>query len=131
MPDRRRPVPSGVLVATGGFTGAIARFLVDEAMGASLQSTLLVNVVGSFALALLLARLLNPSGSELPTGRRRLQRFGATGFLSSFTTYSTFVVGTLKQEPAVAVGYVLATYAAGFAAAGLGLAAGRWRGERR
>lgn len=128
---KRRPPPPGLLVAAGGFAGAIARYFVDVAVGASLQSTLIVNVVGSFALALLLARLLEAGGSERSGSRRRLRRFGATGFLSSFTTYSTFVVGAIQQDPAVAVGYVLATYAAGFGAAGIGMAAGGWWGERQ
>lgn len=128
---RRHSIPPGLLVAAGGFAGAVARYSVDVALGASLQSTLLVNVVGSFALALVLASLLNPTGANPSVRQRRLRRFGATGFLSSFTTYSTFVLGAIQQTPAIAIGYVIVTYAAGFAAAGLGIAVVAWRGETR
>lgn len=113
----RSRVASG-LVAVGGFGGAIARYGVDVAVGASLQSTLLVNLIGSFALAVLLAGWIDS------TGRNRVRRFAATGFLSSFTTYSTFVLGAIQREPTVGIGYVLATYAAGFSAAAVGIALG-------
>ena len=106
------PVP---LVASGGFAGAIARYGVDVLVGSSLASTLLVNAIGSLALALVLAGWLDHGGSD------RVRRFAATGFLSSFTTYSAFVVGTVQSDPSVAVGYVVVTYAVGFAGAGLGL----------
>ncbi|AGN02913.1 camphor resistance protein crcb [Salinarchaeum sp. Harcht-Bsk1] len=115
----------GPLVASGGFAGAIVRYGVDVLVGASLESTLLVNAIGSVALALVLAGWLDHGGSD------RLRRFAATGFLSSFTTYSAFVVGTIQSDPPVAIGYVVATYAVGFTCAGLGLAiaergGGRW-----
>lgn len=105
----------GSFVAAGGFTGAIGRYGVDVVVGSTLEATLLVNVVGSFTLAVVLAGVLE--------GRRshRLRRFLATGFLSSFTTYSTFVVTTIRHDPPVAIGYVLATYVAGFVAAAIGL----------
>jgi len=112
---------TAILVAAGGFVGAICRFGVDVAVGATLESTLLVNVVGSFALAVVLAGWLGSSGRE------RIRRFAATGFLSSFTTYSTFVLGAVQQDPVPGVGYVLLTYAAGFLAAAVGIAVvGRW-----
>ncbi|GAB3682021.1 CrcB family protein [Salinarchaeum chitinilyticum] len=138
MAGTRRVAPPGLLVALGGFAGAVSRYGVDVAVGGSLLSTLLVNVLGSFTLALVLTSLLDATRTD-STGRRqrssvrvqRLRRFGATGFLSSFTTYSTFVVGAIQQSPAVAVGYVTVTYAVGFAAAGLGIAVVRRWGEPR
>lgn len=138
MAGTRRVTPPGLLVALGGFAGAVSRHGVDVAVGASLQSTLLVNVVGSFTLALVLTSLLGASRTnsadrwQRPSVRqRRLRWFGVTGFLSSFTTYSTFVVGAIQQTPVVAIGYVIVTYAAGFAAAGLGITFVAWRSERR
>lgn len=132
MTETHYRLPPGLLVALGGFSGAVARYGVDVAVGASLQSTLAVNVVGSFALGLVLTALLDANPGDSSIGRSRLRRFGATGFLSSFTTYSTFVVGTIQQTPAMALGYVIVSYAAGFAAAGVGIGiAANWNGERR
>jgi CrcB protein len=111
----------GLLVAAGGFAGAIARYGVDVGVGASLSATFLVNAVGSLLLAIVLAGWLDGDGSD------RARRFAATGFLSSFTTYSTFVVETVQSDAALAIGYVLVTYAVGFAAAGIGLAIGERR----
>jgi CrcB protein len=47
------------------------------------------------------------------SGRARL--LVGSGFLSSFTTYSTFVVETVQSAPLVALGYVTASYGLGFA----------------
>lgn len=125
MTDALQPVHAGALVAGGGFAGAVVRYGVDGAVGATLQATLLVNVVGSFALALVLAGWIGSSG------RARVRRFAATGFLSSFTTYSTFVLGAIRQEPVAGIAYVLMTYAAGFSAAAAGIAIGAYRGGPR
>jgi CrcB protein len=45
-----------------------------------------------------------------------------TGFLSSFTTYSTFAVETSGLAPALAAANVIANYALGLA----GVVCGRW-----
>jgi CrcB protein len=117
-----RPLPGhGFLVAAGGFCGAIARYGVDVGVGVSLSATFVVNAVGSLVLAVVLSGWLDGDGSD------RARRFAATGFLSSFTTFSTFVIETVQADLAVAVGYVLLTYAVGFAAAGVGLAIGERR----
>jgi len=107
-----------LLVACGGFLGAVARYGVDVAVGEPTGAgTLVVNAVGSFALGVLVSRATTT----------RTQLFVGTGALSSFTTYSTFVVGAATSEPTLAVGYVVATYALGFAGVGVGrLAAGRF-----
>lgn len=115
MTQRLRPGVAASLVACGGFSGAIARYGVDLAVSSTLGATLLVNVLGSFLLALVATGWLSTNGFH------RARRFAATGFLSSFTTYSTFVVGAVQSDLAVGVGYVLLTYAAGFGAAAAGL----------
>jgi CrcB protein len=126
--------PSGfLLVAAGGFLGAVARHAVDVGVAGILAAassgvgpaalagpatgagTLVANVAGSFALGVLLARA--------PSDRVRL--FAGTGALSSFTTYSTFVADAVALGTPAGAWYVAASYATGFAAAGLGLAAGR------
>jgi CrcB protein len=115
------------LVATGGFAGANARWGVDVALSGlptGLAGTLVANVVG----CVLLGFLVSLDRDRVP---RRVRLAVGTGFLSSFTTYSTFVVGTATSVPTVAVAYVLATYAFGFAGVGVGrLAAGRVEGRR-
>ena len=125
--------PSGfLLIAAGGFLGAVARHAVDVGVGGLLAAaaagsgpavlaglatgagTLAANVAGSFALGLLLARA--------PSDGVRL--FAGTGALSSFTTYSTFVADAVVLGTPAGAWYVAASYATGFAAAGLGLAVG-------
>ena len=107
------------LVAGGGFAGANARWLLAVSLPA-LGGTLAANVLGAFALGAVVATVA--AGRLTPATRAAL----ATGFLSSFTTYSTFAVeSALAGSPALAIGNVLANYALGFGAAAAGLAAGR------
>ncbi|WP_257298866.1 CrcB family protein [Haloarchaeobius sp. FL176] len=110
------------LVATGGFAGANARWGVDVALAGlptGLAGTFVANVVG----CVLLGFLVSLDRDRVP---RRVRLAVGTGFLSSFTTYSTFVVGAATSVPTVAVASVLATYAFGFAGVAVGgLAASR------
>ncbi|QUO47616.1 MULTISPECIES: fluoride efflux transporter FluC [Halorubrum] len=121
-----------LLVALGGFLGAVARHAVDVGVGRALAAgaaetglgglggaptgagTLVANVAGSFALGLLLTRA--------SSDQTRL--FVGTGALSSFTTYSTFVADAVALGSLAGAWYVAASYATGFAAAALGLALG-------
>ncbi|WP_137283930.1 fluoride efflux transporter FluC [Halorussus salinisoli] len=101
-----------LLVAVGGFAGAVLRHVVAVALpGGFPWGTLAVNVGGSFALGVLLyeAKLAGRLGAET-----RLVL--GTGFLSSFTTYSTFALQTSALSPTLAVVNVGANYALGFAA---------------
>ncbi|WP_135852202.1 fluoride efflux transporter CrcB [Halorussus salinus] len=116
--ERLKPL---VLVAVGGFTGAIARYAVAAALpGGFPWGTLAVNVAGSFALGVLLfeATLTGRLSSET-----RLVL--GTGFLSSFTTYSTFAVQTAALSPRWAVANVAANYTLGFLAVVAGRSAVR------
>ena len=107
--------PAGfLLVAVGGFIGAISRYAVDIAVGDA-TGTFVVNVLGSFALGLLVTRAAS----------RRTQLFVGTGALSSFTTYSAFADDAVALGTVAGGGYVAASYAAGFAAALVGLTIGR------
>ncbi|UPV76173.1 CrcB family protein [Halorussus limi] len=102
-----------LLVAVGGFAGATLRHAVAGALpGGFLWGTLAVNVAGSFALGVLLfeAKVAGRLGAET-----RLVL--GTGFLSSFTTYSTFALQTAALSPGWAVVNVGANYALGFLAA--------------
>jgi CrcB protein len=114
--DRLIPV---LLVAVGGFAGAVLRHAVAAALpGGFPWGTLAVNVAGSFALGGLLfeAELAGRLSAET-----RLVL--GTGLLSSFTTYSTFAVQTASLSPTLAVANVSANYALGFAAVLAGRAA--------
>ncbi|MGZ0747450.1 fluoride efflux transporter FluC [Haloparvum sp. AD34] len=102
------------LVAVGGVVGAVARYAVAVVLGATV-GTLAVNVVGAFALGLLVTRATDV----------RTQLLVGTGALSSFTTYSTFAAETVVLGTLAGTGYVAATYAGGLAAAAAGIAVGR------
>jgi len=107
--ERLRPF---ALVAIGGFAGAVLRYAVSIALpGHFPWGTLAVNVAGSLALGVLLyeARLVGRIGP-------RTRLVAGTGFISSFTTYSTFAVETAALSPALAVVNVGANYALGFGA---------------
>jgi CrcB protein len=105
-----------ILVGIGGFAGSNLRYFVDL-LAPGLVGTLLVNVLGSFALGFFLYETLN---SEILATQTRT--VAGTGFLSSFTTYSTFALEAIQNDSGlVLVGYVIVSYALGF----LGVLAGR------
>lgn len=110
-----------VLVAVGGFLGASLRHAVSLTLSTAVVGTLAVNVAGSFALGVLLyeAHLANVLSAET-------RLVVGTGFLSSFTTYSTFAVQTLSLSPQLAVANVAGNYALGFLAVVLGQVVARW-----
>lgn len=117
-PDQLKSV---LLVAVGGFAGAVLRHVVAVALpGGFPWGTLAVNVTGSFALGILLfeAKLAGRLSAET-------RLILGTGFLSSFTTYSTFAVQTAALSPMLAVANVGANYALGFTAVLAGRAAVR------
>jgi len=110
MADRLAPV----VIALGGFLGAVSRYLVGTIV-TDPEGTLFVNVAGSFALAATVGVVRS----------RRLRLLLTTGLLSSFTTYSTFAVESASLGLAAGAANVGATYALGVAAAAFGLVLGR------
>jgi CrcB protein len=77
-------------VAAGGVTGAVARYLVYIAVGLLLgtsfpYATLLVNVVGSFAMGVLVELMALVWSASI-----EMRLFLTTGILGAFTTFSTF-----------------------------------------
>jgi len=100
-------VETVVLIGIGGFAGSNLRYFVGSLVP-GLPGTLLVNTVGSFALGFLLYEALQ---LEIIADETRIA--ATTGFLSSFTTYSTFAVET-ALTPGWAVVNVVASYALGF-----------------
>ncbi|MBJ2128332.1 fluoride efflux transporter CrcB [Alteromonas sp. IB21] len=82
-------------IAAGGATGACLRYFVttsvDSLFGKHMPfGTLTVNVVGSFALALLYGFIERHDLSESP-----YRALIGVGLLGAFTTFSTFSVETL------------------------------------
>lgn len=114
-----------LLVFLGGSVGTAARLAVGlwipDAGGVPL-ATFAVNIVGSFLIGVLAARL------PLTTDVRVLL---GTGVLGGFTTYSAFTTGTLELwagSPLLVGAYAAGSLVLGLAAAAVGLRAGRARG---
>ena len=110
-------------VAAGGFAGALCRHAVAVAVPATFPwGTLAANAAGAFLLGLVVYGAA--ARGPLPVAARR---FVATGFLSSFTTYSTFAGETLALGGRSAAAYVAATYGLGLLAVLLARGVVRWR----
>ena len=103
-----------VLIAIGGFVGANARHLLAISTP-GLWGTLLANALGSFCLGFVLYEAMY---TGLLAEETRL--VVATGFLSSFTTYSTFALETVQATPGLALLNVLGNYLFGFTGVVLG-----------
>lgn len=120
-----------LLVLTGGAIGTAARLtlmLLIPDHGGFPFAILLANIVGAFLIGVVAARL---------PASRDLRVFLATGILGGFTTYSSFMTGTLvlwADAPVVAFAYAAGSLVLGLAAAAAGMRLGRPReragGER-
>jgi fluoride exporter len=106
------------LIALGGALGSVLRYLMVAAIGAPL-GTVLVNVIGSFAIGVLF--ILIP--------RADWQLFLMTGLLGGFTTFSAFSLDALKLfeqgQTLQAAAYVLGSVALSLLAVALGVALAR------
>ena len=103
-----------LIVAVGGGLGAGLRYLSGLAVGRLAGhgfpfNTIFVNVVGSFAMGLLIVWLAKRTGGA----SQELRLFFATGLLGGFTTFSAFSldVATLMErgDLAQATGYILSS----------------------
>ncbi|MDA0525018.1 fluoride efflux transporter CrcB [Methanococcoides alaskense] len=85
-------------IASGGFLGAISRYLITSTT-VSPTGTLFVNVLGSLFLGMLMY-----DNEYIGYVDQRTRLIIGTGFLGSFTTFSTFAVQTysLGGNPAIA-----------------------------
>lgn len=100
-----------LIVGIGGFAGSNLRYFVELTVPSTLAATLTVNVLGCLALGFFLYEDIY-GGTISEAGRSIL----ATGFIASFTTYSTFIIDAMRTAPVLAVGYVAGSYALGFTA---------------
>jgi CrcB protein len=118
-----------LLVAVFGAAGAVSRYALDgwvsdATRGQFPWGTFLVNVLGAFALGIVVAitteRLVVGANWRIALG---------IGFLGSFTTFSTYAYETIRLAEDGAVSLALANaigmVAVGLLAASLGLAVGR------
>ncbi len=99
------------LVAAGGATGAVARYLVVT-MSATLWGspfpvgTIVVNIAGSCILGLLMGGVFSTLGSS-----SELRTLLVIGFLGSFTTFSAFsgdTVSLIERNAYLAAGTYIA-----------------------
>lgn len=106
-----------ILVALGGATGSVLRYLAAVWFGAGPLTTFVVNITGSFLIGLLVA--------VTPASDIRLRLLLATGFLGGYTTFSAWQLEamTAKDWPTTAA-ILFGSLAAGFAAVLTGHAIG-------
>ena len=115
-----------LVVGTGGFLGAVARYLVGTGInsrygGLFPWATFVINVSGSFILGLMATLLLN---QVLVNPNWRL--FVTIGFVGAYTTFSTFEyesagLGSSWQ----ALGNLLGSVVAGYIAVWIGIRLGQ------
>ncbi|AEX85355.1 chromosome condensation protein CrcB [Marinitoga sp. 1135] len=85
-----------IYIGIGGFLGAISRYLVSKYVNTAFPfsnmpyGTLMVNLIGAFVLSFLMS--LSIYRLELP---KNFMLFFTTGFIGSFTTFSTFMYETI------------------------------------
>ena len=112
-----------LLVALGGVLGSLARFAMEQSaplIHSTIWATLVVNVVGCFAIGLVAARLT-------PATPPWVHVFFVTGLLGGFTTFSAFaaevVITANGSEFGTALLYMGATLIIGLLAVPLGVRA--------
>ena len=118
-----------VLIAAGGAAGAVARYLVDNAVldrfpGAFPLGILVVNLTGAFLLgtlaALIIERGLLPSDLRSPL---------LVGFLGAYTTFSTLMLDSWRLVedglPVLGAANLVGSMVLGIVALGAGLWLGR------
>ncbi|MCJ7842043.1 fluoride efflux transporter CrcB [Lederbergia sp. NSJ-179] len=108
-----------LLVAIGGFFGAIARFWVSSLIKTQYPiATLVVNLTGSFLLGLIIGANLENS----------LQLLFGTGFMGAFTTFSTFKLENIQlfkeKKWDILVLYLALSYTLGIFLAFIGIKIG-------
>jgi len=113
-------------VGIGGLLGAVCRFLLEKSLSHPLgynsfpYATLLINLLGCFALGFLLS-----CGLELTKLHPNVKLALTTGFIGSFTTFSTLEVELLQsiQQSNLQAGfiYLLASLGLGFLLCCLGV----------
>jgi CrcB protein len=116
-------IMNSILVAVGGFFGAIARFGISNWFKKNIPSrfpiaTLLINLAGAFLLGIIVSKGLNSSWQLLL----------GTGFMGAFTTFSTFKLENIQlhadKKWGILVSYLMISYTFGILLAFLGMKVG-------
>lgn len=111
-----------LLVAAGGGIGAVLRYAISILLQNNQfpTATLIINIIGSFAIGIIMAMSLKSSPQLTETGKL----FLATGICGGFTTFSAFSYENIQLLQAgkynLAFIYIFASVAAGLLAAWLG-----------
>lgn len=122
---------SAGVVAVGGAAGSLARHGTEELLGTTAGGlpvgTLTVNLLGAFALGVLLEWLASRGRDD---GRDRTMRLlVGTGFLGGFTTYSALALqtdGLLRDgNEGLALAYALTAVVGGLIASLVGILTAR------
>ncbi|MFV0462123.1 MAG: fluoride efflux transporter CrcB [Nostocoides sp.] len=117
-------------LSLGGVLGALGRYAVALALptpsGHWPMATFVVNIIGSFAMGVLVAYLVDRPGAH-----PLLRPFVGVGVLGGWTTYSSFALEAValaeQGNGGVAVAYVAGSFLIGIAAVAAGSAIGaRW-----
>jgi CrcB protein len=109
------------VIALGGVLGSLARYAIAVGFGTDrlpiLAATLIVNVVGAFAIGFMFSFLRSRNPFPL------LQPFLITGVLGGFTTFSAFAAEVVVTSDGVfaMLGYIAITLIAGLLAVPLGI----------
>lgn len=84
-----------IVVGAGGFIGAVIRYLIGliplKQAAAFPIKTLMINIIGCFAIGLIAAYALKHSD-----GKETLQLFLKVGICGGFTTFSSFALETMN-----------------------------------
>jgi fluoride exporter len=113
-----------IFVMAGGALGAAARYLTGLTFAARWpMGTLTVNLIGGFAMGLLMAVVIKGGTSE------NMRLFAGVGVLGGFTTFSAFSLECWqlieRGQAAQALLYALASVVGAVVALALGLILGR------
>jgi CrcB protein len=102
-------------IITGGFTGAVLRFLIDEQIP-SIAGTLLVNFTGCVFMGIFMYESV-----YIGAFSRNTRLFFGVGVIGAFTTFSALVVQSFQAGPVPGIASLLGSLLLGL----VGILAGR------
>ncbi len=99
---------SYVLIATGGFLGAVLRWFIDQQIP-SLPGTLVVNFLGCILMGVFMYESI-----YIGAFSRETRIFFGVGVIGAFTTFSTLAVQSFEVAPGIAILNLTANLVLGF-----------------
>lgn len=121
----KRSVLNYIFLVLFGMLGAVARYAIDLLIhtGSFPLATLIINLAGCFLLAFVVRFLI-----WMPWLSSGMVTAMGTGFVGSFTTFSTFALESSRfilNQPLIAAGYILLSLFGGLLACVLGYRASK------